>query len=128
MSSASVRSRSPLSSAFRISWASSANAECSSMSSAIGSTPLQPQYSHISADPVPSPTRPVAAELLVVAAAVHDVGPGQVAEWRAEDVHESGEGPQGEESEGGQGVELEPERGVRHQRRVWVEGKERPEP
>src|SRR6187431_120252 len=98
------------------------------MSSAIGSTPLQPQYSHMSADPVPSAARLVAAELLVVAAAVDDVGPGQIAERRAEHVHEPGEGPQGEEPEGGQGVELEPERGVRHQRRVWVEGEERAEP
>ena len=60
-------------------------------------TPRHPQYSHTSADPVPAAARPVAAELRVVAAAVDDVGTGQVAERRAEDVHQPGERPQREE-------------------------------
>ena len=76
----------------------STRAACSSISSAIGGTPRQPQYSHTSAHPVPAAARPVAAELGVVAAAVDDVGAGQVAERRAEHVHEPGERPQREQA------------------------------
>src|SRR6478735_3751437 len=107
--------------ACRTPYDSSTSAVCSSISSRIASTPRQPQWSHMSADPVPAAAGAVAAELGVVAAAVDDVGPSEVADGCAEDVDESGEGPQSEQTEGDEGVELEPQGCVGHQLGVGVE-------
>src|SRR6478735_6445535 len=110
--------------ACRMPYDSSTSAVCSSISSRIASTPRQPQWSHMSADPIPAAAGAVAAELGVVAAAVDDVRAGQVADGCTEDVDEAGERPQREQPEGDEGVELEPQWCVGHQLGVGVEGEE----
>src|SRR5699024_6978563 len=66
---------------------------------------------------VPTPLRSADARAaaVVVAAAVDDVGPGQVAHGCGEDVHEAGEGPHREEDHRGEGVQLEAQRSLRHE-------------
>src|SRR6478672_197852 len=114
--------------ACRTPYDSSTSAVCSSISSRIASTPRHPQWSHMSADPVPAAAGAVAAELGVVAAAVDDVWTGQVAQGCAEDVDEAGEGPQREEPESDERMELQPQGCLRHQLRIGVEGEERAVP
>ena len=99
----------------RCAW--STRAVCSSISSAIGwHLPASAVLAHLS-PPGPSPDAAGGCRAGVVAAAVDDVGPGQVAQRRAEHVHQPGEGPQREEAEGDQCVQLEAQRRVGHQRR-----------
>src|SRR6476660_4733249 len=81
-----------------------------------------------SVDAFPAATLAVAPQLLIVAAAVDDVRPRQVAEGCAEHVHQPGERPQREQSEGGEGVQLKPRWCLRHQGLVGVEGDERAVP
>jgi hypothetical protein len=76
---------------------------------------------------LPSATWGAAAEL-VVTAAVDDVRAGEVAQRRAEYVHQTGERPHCEHCDRGQAVELEADWRSRHQLRMQRELEDAAEP